>query len=99
MNTVAPRLDARKLRIINIISALDAPRVVEKIEALLEVELPAAQSDLLALLLEPIEEKTDLQKILLEQNYRGPNKRRFEKFAKELAIEEPIEDLLALLAK
>lgn len=99
MNTITHPLDARKLRIIKIISALDAPGVVEKIEALLLVELPATESDLLAMLLEPIEEKTDLQKILREQNYRGPSKRRFEKFAKELAIEEPIDDLLALLSK
>ncbi len=50
-------------------------------------------------LLEPMEEKIDLEKILREQNYRGPNKRRFKRLVKELNIQEPVEDLLALLTK
>lgn len=48
---------------------------------------------------EPIKEKTNLQAILKEQNYTGPDNRRFEKFVKELDIQEPIEELLASLTK
>ena len=48
---------------------------------------------------EPIKEKTNLQAILKEQNYTGPDNQRFEKFVKELDIQEPIEELLASLTK
>jgi len=66
--------------------------------AQLATELTLEQSRLLAEL-QPLDEKTDLDAILKEQNYTGPNKRRFQRLAKKLDIQEPIEDLLALLSK
>lgn len=62
-------------------------------------ELTPEQSRILTELQQPLDEKTDLDAILKEQNYTGPNKRRFQRFVKKLDIQEPIEDQLALLAK
>jgi hypothetical protein len=92
-------LDTRKQRIINIITGLDNRKVVEKIEQLLVTELTPEQNRILAELHQPLDEKTDLDDILKEQNYTGPNKRRFQRLVKKLDIQEPVEDLLALLAK
>ncbi len=50
-------------------------------------------------LLEPAEEKIDLKNILAQQNYHGPDKTRFKRLVKELDIQEPIEELIALLTK
>ncbi len=61
--------------------------------------LASEQSRILAEHHQPLDEKTDLDAILKEQNYTGPNKRRFQRLVKKLDIQEPIEDLLALLSK
>lgn len=62
-------------------------------------ELTSEQNRILAELHQPLDESIDLNAILKEQNYTGPNKRRFQRLVKKLDIQEPIEDLLALLAK
>ena len=92
-------LDTRKIRLIHIIAALDNSRVLEKVEQLLFTELSAEQKRMLASLVLPIAETTDLQQILKEQHYDGPDKTRFESFVKKLDIHEPVEQLLALLTK
>lgn len=92
-------LDSRKVRLINAISQLDNVKLVEKVEQLLLAELASTQNKALEALLQPIVEKTDLNEILKEQHYTGPNRKRFSKFVKELNIEEPIEQLMAQLTK
>ena len=95
-------LDAKKIRLVNYITAVQDEAFLDLLEKLFEGtvdgSLISADEQIRALenLLEPIEEKIDLQKILKEQNYQGPNKRRFKRLVEELNIQEPIEDLVAL---
>lgn len=49
--------------------------------------------------IEPIEEKMDLENLLKEQNYQGPDRNRFKQMVREIAIEEPIVELLSQLTK
>lgn len=92
-------LDTRKIKLINAISLLDNAKIVEKVEQLLLTEIVAAQNKALEALLQPIDEKTDLNKILIEQQYAGPDRKRFAKFVKALKIEEPVEQLVAQLTQ
>lgn len=108
-------LDTKKVRLVNYIRSIRDEDFLDFLEKLFEqkkavgadtneievikIESSAVQNKILVDLLEPGEEKTDLEKILREQNYQGPNKRRFKRVVKQLNIQEPIEDLLALLTK
>jgi len=47
----------------------------------------------------PRREKIDLQALMLEQGYTGPNWKQFDKLVKELNIQEPIELLLSQLTR
>lgn len=47
----------------------------------------------------PRREKTDLQALILEQGYKGPDRARFKQLVKELDIQEPIELLLSQLTR
>ena len=47
----------------------------------------------------PRPEKTDLQALILEQGYTGPNRARFKQLVKDLDIKEPIELLLSQLTR
>lgn len=88
-------LDTKKIRLVKHITAVQDEAFLDFLEKLFEGTKTIMPSELL----EPIEEKIDLEKILREQNYRGPNKRRFKRLVKELNIQEPVEDLLALLTR
>jgi len=108
-------LDTKKIRLVKHITAVQDEAFLDFLEKLFErtkgvgddlgkkgknkSSLSLTGNEALAKVLEPIEEKIDLQKILLEQNYRGPDKRRFKRLVKELDIKEPIENLLAMLTK
>jgi hypothetical protein len=47
----------------------------------------------------PLREKIDLEEIMRNQGYTGPNWKRFQKAVKSLDIKEPIELLLSQLTK
>lgn len=96
-------LDSKKIRLVKYITAVQDADFLDFLEELFErnekSNLPLAQFRKPEELLEPITERIDLRKLLLEQNYKGPNKRRFKRLVKEINVQEPIEDLLALLTK
>ena len=50
-------------------------------------------------LIEPLTETTDLATLLEEQQYTGPDRKRFRDLVKTIAIEEPVKELLAQLTK
>ena len=58
-----------------------------------------APNDPLREVIKPINNNITLEEIIKKQNYKGTNWTLISQIAEDMAIEEPIEDLLAQLAK
>ena len=48
-------------------------------------------------LIKPIREKLDIETLIKEQNYKGADKKGIDNLIDEMAIEEPIGDLLKMI--
>jgi hypothetical protein len=90
---------SRRKKIITQIQIMDAGQLQKMEQFMAASQKMEAENALIAKYATPIGEKTDLEALIREQNYKGPNKARFDKFVKELDIQEPIEELLAMLTK
>ena len=54
-------------------------------------------NDDLLRLVEPLQKWLDLEELKREQNYKGVNRKRFDRLVKELDIKESAEELLQML--
>lgn len=61
--------------------------------------MQADKKDILEQLAKPIRPYFDLEEMKREQGYQPINKAELEELIKELDIQEPLEDLLAMLTK
>jgi len=61
--------------------------------------MQADKKDILEQLARPIRPHFDLEEIKREQGYQPINREELEELIKELDIQEPLEDLLAMLTK
>lgn len=91
------RIEALKLDLIKKIMEVDDPSSLAAIEAAISGFHRRDDEDVLRKLAKPMRKKLDIEELKREQNYKGPNKERLEQLIKELAIEEPLEDLLKMI--
>jgi len=84
-----------KLNLINKILSLSNISLLKKVEETLN---EISEDDLiLQRLSKPMRKKTNLEEILKEQNYQPINKDKLFKQMDELNIQEPLEELLAMI--
>jgi len=88
-------LEARKYRLIKLITNLDDELLISKLEGLLD-ELNEEDKILLNLS-KPIREKLDIEELIKEQNYKHPSKELLNRIIEEANIEESIENLLEMI--
>jgi len=88
-------LEARKYRLIKLITGLDDELLISKLESLLN-EL-SEEDRILVNLSKPMREKLDIDELIKEQNYKHPSKELLNKIIEAADIEESIEDLLAMI--
>ena len=95
-------LDSLKVNLIVEITHLDDEKSLRKIKtAIDEVKNRPTreQLELLEKLAKPMREKTDIDELIKEQNWKPVNREEFDKLVKELDIQEPIEQLIADIGK
>ena len=89
---------ARKYDLIDKIIHLKNNYVLEEIETLLRVvEKESIADNVLKSIIKPIKKTLDIEDLKREKNYKGVNRKRFNRLIKELNVTEPIEELLAQL--
>jgi len=87
--------EALKLNLINKILSLNNISLLKKVEETLD---EISEDDLiLQKLNKPMRKKLDIEVLKKEQNYKPINKEAFFKKMDDLNIEEPIEELLAMI--
>jgi hypothetical protein len=67
------------------------------VEATLAAAHQSDQEELLRRIAKPTRRKLDIEELKREQNYSEPNQERLEYLIKELAVEEPLEELLKMI--
>jgi len=88
-----------KIRLINHITLLDDAQTLALLDKMLLSEQLSREDWLLWLMASPVREKTNLEDLIREQNYQGPNRERFEQAAQNMNLQEPVEELVAMLTK
>lgn len=88
-------LDERKLRLIQEIMNLEREEDVSKIEAELKTLLEPVPGFMRAI--KPLRATVSLDDLIKEQNYQPIQREAFFAKTKELGLEEPLEELLAML--
>ena len=88
-------LEARKLELIAKITSVKNESLFVQLEDLIKESLTV--SDPLLKIAKPIKKKLDIDQLIKEQNFKGFNKKKFDKLVKELNIQEPIEQLLEMI--
>ena len=91
---------ARKLNIIQIIMGIDNDAALEAIEMeALKISAQIMKMPNVFDAVKPLRSNVSLEEIMQEQNYHPISYEEFRAIADELEMEEPIEELLALLTK
>jgi len=90
-------LAAQKEYLIKLISAIDDETALARFRELLE--RMRGQYDLAALLVKPMPETLDVEAIKRRQNWKGVDRKKWDKIVEEMDIQEPVETLLAQLTK
>ncbi|MEM1320375.1 MAG: hypothetical protein AAGG75_08960 [Bacteroidota bacterium] len=88
-------LDVRKYNLIKKITGLDNEVLISKLETLLQ-ELSEDNSSLLALA-KPIKDTLNIEELAKEQGFSPTTQEELDDIIAEANIQEPIEDLLAML--
>ena len=88
-------LEAKKLDLINKITLVESEDLISELQTLLS-QLQDKEL-LLKKLSVPIIKKSDLDEIILKQNYAGFNRKEFDKLIKEINIQEPVEELIKMI--
>lgn len=87
-------LDSRKYKIITQITDIQDEDEILELERYIE---QLSQKRLLDELTKPMKKSISIEALIVEQNYEGVDKDKFENLIEELDIQEPIEDLLKML--
>ncbi|MBP8239929.1 MAG: hypothetical protein KAX50_08210 [Saprospiraceae bacterium] len=91
------QLEALKLDMIRkIMDEQDVSRL-EAINATLSQSHQSDREEILHRIAKPTRRKLDIEELKREQNYSEPNQERLEYLIKELAVEEPLEELLKMI--
>jgi hypothetical protein len=77
-------------KIVSIQNEADLQRVKEMLESL------SKDNDLLYRIVKPVREKITIEDMIKEQDYKGFDRKAFDKLVVEMDIQDPIEELLAL---
>jgi signal recognition particle GTPase len=88
-------VETKKYKLIEKITSLQDEEVLNKLELLLK-EYSSGNAILMEIV-KPMREELDIEKLKLEQNYKGFNKEEVDQLIKEIDIQEPIEDLLRMV--
>ncbi len=88
-------IEGRKIRLVKLITSLDDELLISRLEGFLG-ELNK-EGDILLNLSKPMREKTDVEELMKEQNYKHPSKDLLNSISEEANIEESIEDLLEMI--
>ncbi len=91
-------LSDQKINLIVEISKLDkleSIQLVKKFVSNLKKNNTNKQIQMLKELSKPIKEKTDIEELIREQNWKPIDRKEFDRLVKELDIQEPLEQLLA----
>lgn len=89
--------EALKLSLIARIMDLDDISFLQKLDTIVNEMNSSSNDALLAALAKPIRKKLDLEELKKEQNYSPMDKEVLFKKMDELGIEEPIEELIAMI--
>ncbi len=88
-------LQSRKYKLIEEIMGLENESMLGKLEAILREYYDSMES--IQHLIAPERKKTDVEAIVREQGFTGVNKEEIDRIIEEMAIEEPLEELLKML--
>lgn len=88
---------AQKDYLIKLISAIDSETALSRLQEL--VEKIRQQDELTSMLTKPIPETLDVESIKRRQNWKGVDRKKWDKIIEEMDIQEPVEVLLAQLTK
>jgi hypothetical protein len=91
------QLEALKLDMIRKIMDEQDESRLHAVEATLAAAHQSDQEELLRRIAKPTRRKLDIEELKREQNYSEPNQERLEYLIKELAVEEPLEELLKMI--
>jgi hypothetical protein len=93
-------IEARKLMVINKILSLKDESTLNNVEDCLGIEtVGEVFFDDLQNFFAPVNSKFDLDEIIEQQGYKPIDKTEFDQLVKKLDIQEPAEELLAMLTK
>jgi hypothetical protein len=87
-------IEARKL--INQITRIESDALLKYLKDIF-AQFADKQSEIVLQFAKPMRKQLKIEDLIKEQNYKGPNLERLEKIIDEIAIEEPIEDLLKMI--
>ena len=85
-------LEARKYKLISQITHLQSEVDIAQLEIIFKNM--TGNNDLLKKLAKPMRDKLDINQLIKEQGFNGVDRKKFDALIKELAIQEPIEELL-----
>lgn len=86
--------------VINKILSLEDESTLNNVEDCLSIEiLDEGSSDELQNLFKPVNSRFDLDEIIEQQGYEPVDKAEFDRLINEINIQEPVEELLAMLTK
>lgn len=91
------QLEALKLDVIRKIMEEQDVSKLEAINATLSQPHQSDREEILRRIAQPTRRKLDVEELKREQNYSEPNQERLEYLIKELAVEEPLEELLKMI--
>ena len=87
-------IEALKYEIFTQLMTIHDATILQKVKELLENI--SKENELLYRIFKPMREKITVEDLIREQNYKGFDRDTFDKLVKDLNIQDPIEDLLAL---
>ncbi len=88
--TAKTDLNTRKFKLIARIEAVQRPEELKKLEELVDQALPGS-------IIKPLRKELTLAELLEEQNFKGFDRNELDQLIDSIGIEEPLEDLLAML--
>lgn len=88
-------IEARKYKLIEQLMTVSDEAMLKNLENLFNTYLDSVKS--IKHLIKPTSEKLDIDALIKEQNYQGADKKIINSLIEDMAIEEPIEDLLKMI--
>ena len=92
-------LQLKEIKVVSPIKTISSPPITKEIKSIEPKAFQTNSHSKLGDLVEVSEPTTNLNDLLKAQAYKGPNKKRFQALVKNLAITEPIDELINQLSK